>query len=66
MQVTINGEAKTIPDSITAAALIQELDLAGKRIAIEVNQTIIPRSKLDNHQIQPGDRVEIVHAIGGG
>ena len=66
MQITVNGQAQDVPDQLTAAALIEQLGLGGKRLAVEVNQEIVPRSQHAEHRLQPDDRVEIVHAIGGG
>ena len=66
MHITLNGEQREFPDTLSASQLLQDLGLAGKRLALEVNREIVPRSTFDNHIIQPGDRIEIVHAIGGG
>jgi sulfur carrier protein len=66
MQITLNGTRQDIPDRLSAGELIARLDLSGKRLALEVNAEIVPRSTFDVHILQPGDKVEIVHAIGGG
>lgn len=66
MQITVNGKLSEIPAHYTATQLIASLNLAGKRLAMEVNMEIIPRSTYAEHQFSNGDRVEIVHAIGGG
>lgn len=66
MNILLNGEPRQVPDKITAAQLVETLGLAGKRLAMEVNQEIVPRSTYQDHVINPDDRVEIVHAIGGG
>lgn len=66
MDIILNGEPLPLPDGATAADLIERLDLAGRRIALEVNETIVPRSRYGEYRLGPGDRVEIVHAIGGG
>lgn len=66
MQITVNGETRTAPEGLTAAQLVEELGLAGQRIAMEVNQEILPRSRYGTHRLQAGDRIEIVRAIGGG
>jgi sulfur carrier protein len=66
MQIIVNGEAREIQEEITAAILVEQLGLAGKRLAMEVNQEILPRGRFEQHRFQPGDRVEIVQAIGGG
>jgi sulfur carrier protein len=66
MNILLNGEPKTVPADITAARIIEMLELGGKRLAVEINQEIVPRSCYAAHRLRPGDRVEIVHAIGGG
>ncbi|MCW8919573.1 MAG: sulfur carrier protein ThiS [Gammaproteobacteria bacterium] len=66
MKITLNGEARQVPDNCSAARLIEELGLAGRRVAMEVNQEIVPRSRYAEQTLQAGDKVEIVHAIGGG
>ncbi len=66
MQITVNGKPTDVPDAATAADLVEQLGLGGKRIAMEVNRDIVPRSQYPQHRLQPGDHVEIVHAIGGG
>ncbi|RFA26832.1 thiamine biosynthesis protein ThiS [Alkalilimnicola ehrlichii] len=66
MDIILNGETHTVRDGISAAELIDELGLTGRRLALEVNEEIVPRSRLKEHPLAPGDRVEIVHAIGGG
>ena len=66
MQITINGAAREIASDITVAALITDLSLEDQRIAIEVNEEIVPRSRYRQHALAPGDRVEIVAAIGSG
>ncbi len=66
MQIIINGEAKDVPEGTTAAKLIEILDLGGGRLAMEVNEELVPRSGFEAHALRAGDRVEIVRAIGGG
>jgi sulfur carrier protein len=66
MNILLNGEPKMVPANISAAHLIEMLELSGKRLAVEINEEIIPRSCYGSHRLQEGDRVEIVHAIGGG
>jgi len=66
MQIRVNGEPKEIADGATLADLIALLQLADRRIAVEVNQELAPRSTFQSHRLQPDDRVEIVRAIGGG
>ena len=66
MEITLNGKAKVIPEQTTAFQLLDIAGLAGKRVAIEVNCEIVPRSIYETHNLQTGDKVEIVRAIGGG
>ncbi|WP_114416839.1 sulfur carrier protein ThiS [Marinospirillum perlucidum] len=66
MQITVNGEPQKVDDLTSVSDLLQTLKLTGKRLAIEINEEIIPKSRHSQHQLQAGDQVEIVHAIGGG
>lgn len=66
MKITLNGDDYEVPEACMAAALVEQLQLGGKRIAMEVNLEIVPRSEYATYQLYAGDRVEIVHAIGGG
>jgi sulfur carrier protein len=66
MQLLINGNATEMPPELTARQLIEQLGLAGKRIALEVNGVIVPRSDYAEWRLKQGDKIEIVHAIGGG
>ena len=66
MQILLNGEAHEVAAASTVADLIATLDLAGRRIAVELNGEIAPRSQHAALTLRTGDRVEIVHAIGGG
>jgi sulfur carrier protein len=64
--VSINGAARQLPDSTSVAALIEEMGLAGKRIALERNGEIVPRSSFPAQQFADGDKLEVVIAVGGG
>ena len=66
MLVTVNGENRDIPDQTTASQLLDLLGLGEERLAMEVNQDIVPRSSFTEHTFSEGDRIEIVRAIGGG
>ncbi|MCK8516702.1 sulfur carrier protein ThiS [Methylonatrum kenyense] len=66
MQIQINGEPRTVEDNCSAADLIKHLGLEGRRIAMEINGEIQPRSGYTERRIAAGDCIEIVHAIGGG
>lgn len=66
MQILLNGETRRLDPPTTLARLLAEAGLAGRRVAIEVNGRIVPRGEYDRHALVEGDRVEIVHALGGG
>lgn len=66
MHIVLNGSDREIPENLSAGALLQDLGLTGKRLALEINQEIVPRSTFDTRVLQSGDRIEIVQAIGGG
>ena len=66
MNITVNGEMRTIEANSNLAQLLEALDLQGKRIAVEVNRGIVPRSEYGNFVLSDDDQVEIVNAIGGG
>lgn len=67
MNIWINGNTKVFDTSaMTVASLVTALDLAGKRLAIERNGEIVPRSQFADVRLQEGDKLEIVGAVGGG
>ena len=66
MEIIVNGQAQNVPNGYTAEQLVKSLELAGKRIAMEVNEEIVPKSSYPNYAFSAGDRVEVVHAVGGG
>lgn len=66
MHIQLNGESKELAEQSTVADLLALLDLVGRRIAVELNQNIVPKSQHSMVYLQAGDTVEIVHAIGGG
>lgn len=66
MDIIVNGEPRQVAAPYTVTDLLRDLELTGRRLAVEVNTCIVPRSLHGEHQLQAGDRVEIVHAIGGG
>ena len=66
MQAFINGEAKTLPESSTIAELMAQLGLSERKVAIELNLTIVPRSQYGETALSEGDKIEIVQFIGGG
>ncbi len=66
MRIQLNGEPFELPDGESVAGLIERLQLAGRRVAVELNLDIVPRSQHPTTALREGDRVEVVHAIGGG
>ncbi|GAB2725197.1 sulfur carrier protein ThiS [Halomonas garicola] len=64
--IQLNGEPHSLAPRTSAADLIEQLGLGGRRIAVEINEEIVPRSQLAETHLANGDKVEIVHAIGGG
>ena len=66
IELVINGEPRTLSTPLTLAQLIESLDMMGKRIAIEKNGEIVPRSQHASVLLASGDRLEIVVAVGGG
>ena len=66
MQILLNGESLELPDGATVADLLVRLDLTGRRVAVERNLDIVPRSQHATTALVDGDRLEVVHASGGG
>ncbi|MCB1665881.1 MAG: sulfur carrier protein ThiS [Pseudomonadales bacterium] len=66
MQIHVNGEAMQLPDGATLMDLLAALKLLDARVAVELNQEIVPRSRHTEQGLQDQDQIEIVHAIGGG
>jgi len=66
ISVSINGEARHFENPISIAALLEQMQLGGKRIALERNGEIVPRGQFNQHLLADGDKLEIVVAVGGG
>lgn len=66
MEIVLNGESKTLADPISLAELVDQLGFTGKRIAVERNGDIVPKSLYATVQLAQDDRLEIVVAVGGG
>jgi len=64
--LSVNGQSRAIDPGITLAALLDELSLSGKRVAVEKNGEIVPRSRYPETPLADGDQLEIVVAVGGG
>lgn len=66
IEVIVNGEAHNVVQGASVTDLIKQLDLTPQRLAIELNLEILPRAKWSGTELQSGDRLEIVHFVGGG
>ena len=66
MKLFINGEERPFDGVATLAELIDELRMKGDRVAVELNREIVPRAQWNDTRLRDGDRLEIVHFVGGG
>lgn len=66
MDIQVNGQEQAVGDGINVVELLDELGYGGKRVAVERNGEIVPRSRHGEQRLQSGDQIEIVQAIGGG
>ena len=66
MQILVNGQPRSAAEPLALPGLIEELKLGDRRVAIELNGAIVPRSAWPSTRLADGDRLEIVQAIGGG
>ena len=66
MRVELNGESKELAEGSTLLSLIEQLSLAPERVAVELNRDVVRRADWPATQLSDGDRVEIVHFVGGG
>ena len=66
MNILLNGQQRSFDTPISIAQLLREMGLAERRVAVEVNHEIVPRSRHGGYQIRDNDRIEVVFAIGGG
>ena len=66
MRIHINGEPREVEENILLPKLVAELSLKPEQIAIELNHHVVRRAQWDNTLLQPDDKVEIVHFVGGG
>ena len=64
--LTVNGEARRFEQPLNCRQLLERLDLAGKRVALERNGEIVPRGRHADEMLADGDKLEIVVAVGGG
>lgn len=66
MEAIVNGERRSLPGGTRVADLLRELDLGGRRIAVEINRDIVPKGEYETRAIEDGDEIEVVHFVGGG
>jgi len=64
--ILLNGEPRDVGDDLTVIALLEASNYAQRRVAVEVNHEIVPKSQHARRVLRDGDRVEIVQAMGGG
>jgi thiamine biosynthesis protein ThiS len=66
MKLFINGEEKPFAENLTLAGLIEQLGMKSDRVAVELNRNIVPRTDWAATVLRNGDRLEVVHFVGGG
>jgi sulfur carrier protein len=66
MLLQLNGEHQDFPDGLTLAGLIEHLGMKADRVAVELNLEIVPRANWHATQLKEGDKLEVVHFVGGG
>lgn len=66
MNITVNGEQRSAASGTTVRQLLDELQIPQTRVAVEINLEIAPKATYDQRTLQNGDRIEIVHFVGGG
>lgn len=66
IDLTVNGETKSVHDGMSVAGLLEELQINGRKVAVERNLEIVPKSLYADTQLESGDRLEIVAFVGGG
>lgn len=66
LRIQVNGEPREVDDDITLLQLVTSLSFKSERIAVELNEIVVRRTHWDNTKLKTGDKVEIVHFVGGG
>ena len=66
IRIQVNGERQEVREGLTVAGLLESLKFPGDRVAVERNLEIVPRERWTSTVLQPDDRLEIVHFVGGG
>ncbi len=66
MRLIVNGDPREFPGPLTVEKLLERLELSQPHIAVAVNMEVIPRGRFSQVELQEGDRLEIIRAVGGG
>ena len=66
MTIRLNGDPHEIPEPMSVSALLQRLDVDSRRVAVELNLTVVKRALYDTSIVKDGDEVEVVNFVGGG
>lgn len=66
MKLFLNGEEMSVPDGVTVAGFLDQLEMPRTGVAVERNREIVPKSLYEATRLEPGDRLEIVQFVGGG
>ncbi len=66
MRFEVNGESQDAPEPLSLHQLLEQFDLAERRVAVAINSEVVPRSEFERAAIHEGDRVEVIQAVGGG
>jgi len=66
VEIIVNDQSRSVAEGISVAGLLDELNLVGKHVAVEVNLQLVPRAQHTEHRLADGDRLEIVTLVGGG
>jgi sulfur carrier protein len=66
LNILVNGKPREVPEGTTIAALLGELELASRHVAVEVNLELVPRARHAEHRLRDEDRLEVVTLVGGG
>jgi thiamine biosynthesis protein ThiS len=66
MKLTVNGEERTAPEGATLEALVREIGIEGRPIAVELNLRVVPKDRYASTRLAEGDKLEIVSLVGGG
>jgi sulfur carrier protein len=66
LNILVNGTPREVPEGTTISALLGELELASRYVAVEVNLELVPRARHAEHQLRDADRLEVVTLVGGG